>query len=150
MVLLPAASAVSSAVLGPVLVPYGRVHYGWKDDLGRAAQVRQHALAVHLAAYVDFEVVPMNAIELLLLVKRIHGVAQTLLRVLAVVQKLVFAEDFLHALVLLPALRTLPPATILGTSACHRPMRGYHGLLLLPSKAFKIGELAGINGLVLI
>ena len=149
MVLLPAASAVSSAVLGPVLGAYGRVHHDWKDDLGRAAQVRQHALAVHLAAHVDFEVVPMNAIKLLL-VKRVHGMAQTLLRVLTVVQELVFAEDFLHALVLLPALRTLPPPAILRTSACHCPMRGNHGLLLLPSKAFKISELAGVNGLVLI
>ena len=34
MVLLPAASAVSSAVLGPELGAYGRVLNGWKDDLG--------------------------------------------------------------------------------------------------------------------
>ena len=92
----------------------------------------------------------MNAIVLLRLVKRIHGVAQTLLRVLIVVQELVFEKDFLHALVLLPALRTLPPPAILRTSACHCPMRGYHGLPLLPSKAFKISKLAGVESLVLI
>ena len=88
------------------------------------------------------------AVELVL-VKRIDGVAQALLWVLRVVQKLVFAEDFLHALVLLPALMTLPPPTILRTTACHRPMRGYHGLLLLPSNAFKISKLARIKSLVL-